>query len=170
MIVTMKQTLYLAGWHRPMIVSAPDNRLHTAGGHDRQTSQLNHLATNLATPQIESVAMKYSVLLATIGTLVIAGCTQETQNKIGRSLQNWTGANGVLEVYAGDKLAQRFIKIDKLSTAMATEGGGSPRPYRFGYGVLDANQDGVHNDGERKVYFEVSDYSTNYVFYGDPGS
>ena len=115
-------------------------------------------------PAIEPI-----VALAVLGTLAIAGCTQETQNKIGRSLQNWTGANGVLEVYAGDKLARRFIKIDKLSTAMATEGGGS-RPYRFGYGVLDTNQDGVQSDGERKVYFEISDYSTNYVFYGDPGN
>jgi len=113
--------------------------------------------------------MKYFILFAIIGTLAIGGCTQETQNKIGRSLQNWTGANGVLEVYAGDKLVRRFIKIDKLSTATATEGGGT-RPYRFGYGVLDANQDGVQSDGERKVYFEISDYSTNYVFYGDPGS
>jgi hypothetical protein len=101
--------------------------------------------------------------------LVLAGCTQETQNKIGRSLQNWTGANGVLEVYAGERLAQRFIKIDKLSTASATQGAGS-RPYRFGYGVLDRNQNGVEDDGERKVYFEISDYSTNYVFYGDPGN
>jgi hypothetical protein len=107
-------------------------------------------------------------LTALIAILALAGCTQETQNKIGRSLQNWTGANGVLEVYAGDKLVRRFIKIDKLTTAGATQGSGS-RPYRFGYGVLDANQNGTQDSGERKVYFEISDYSTNYVFYGDPG-
>ncbi|NEV63671.1 hypothetical protein [Thiorhodococcus minor] len=109
-------------------------------------------------------------LIAFAATAVIAtGCTQETQNKIGRSLQNWTGADGVLEIYAGEKLARKFIKIDKLTTAGATQGSSS-RPYRFGYGVLDVNQNGVQDDGERKVYFEISDYSTNYVFYGDPGS
>ncbi|MGB5732842.1 MAG: hypothetical protein WBM40_00155 [Thiohalocapsa sp.] len=113
--------------------------------------------------------MKPVIAVAIAAALAASGCTQETQNKIGRSIQNWTGADGVLEVYAGEKLVRRFIKIDKLSTAVATEGLGS-RPYRFGYGVLDANQDGMHNDGERKVYFEISDYSTNYVFYGDPGN
>jgi hypothetical protein len=29
---------------------------------------------------------------------------------------------------------------------------------------------GSRDSGERKVYFEISDYSTNYIFYGDPGS
>jgi hypothetical protein len=101
--------------------------------------------------------------------LVIAGCTQETQNQFGRTLQNWTGANGVLEVYAGEKLVRRFIKIDKLTTAGATQGSGA-RPYRFGYGVLDLNLNGIQDSGEKSVYFEISDYSTNYVFYGDPGS
>jgi hypothetical protein len=112
------------------------------------------------------------VVLMALGTAAIsiaAGCTQETQNKIGRSIQNWTGANGVLEIYAGEKLVKRFIKIDKLSTAVATQGS-SNRPYRFAYGVLDANLNGQQDSGERKVYFEISDYSTNYVFYGDPGN
>jgi hypothetical protein len=102
-------------------------------------------------------------------TLLGGGCTQETQNNIGRSLQNWTGVNGVLEVYAGDTLVRRFVAVDKLSTASATQGSGV-RPYRFGYGVLDLNLNGQQDPGERKVYFEISDYSTNYVFYGDPGT
>jgi len=113
--------------------------------------------------------MKTTALTAAAVALALAACTQETQNKIGRSIQNWTGANGVLEVYAGEKLVRRFIKIDKLSTAAATEGSGA-RPYRFAYGVLDANLNGVQDEGERKVYFEISDYSTNYIFYGDPGT
>ena len=46
------------------------------------------------------------------------------------------GNNGVLDVYAGEKLVMRFIKIDKLSTATGTQDS-LPRPYRFGYGVLD---------------------------------
>ncbi|NEX16013.1 MAG: hypothetical protein C1943_05085 [Halochromatium sp.] len=103
-------------------------------------------------------------------SLTLLGCTQETQNKIGRSLQNWTGANGVLEVYSGGKVVKRFIKIDKLSTAMSTSGGDMARPYRFAYGVVDANLNGEQDTNERKVYFEISDYSTNYVFYGDPGT
>ena len=99
--------------------------------------------------------------------LLAAGCTQETQNQIGRSIQNWTGTSGVLDVYAGEKLVMRFIKIDKLSTAMGTSDA-SPRPYRFGYGVLDENQNYVADPGERKLYFEVSDFSTQYVFYESP--
>lgn len=106
---------------------------------------------------------------ATLVALAATACTQETQNKLGRSFQNWTGANGVLEVYAGDKLVRRFIEIDKLTTASATQSSGD-RPYRFGYGVIDKNLNGSKDADERKVYFEFSDYSTNYVFYGDPGT
>jgi hypothetical protein len=105
--------------------------------------------------------------LATLALLVLsAGCTQETQNKLGRAVQNWTGTNGVLEIYAGQTLAKRFLHIDKLSTALGTSDS-QPREYRFGYGVLDANLNGVADEGERKVYFEVSSFST-YVFFEDP--
>jgi hypothetical protein len=97
----------------------------------------------------------------------LGACTQETQNKFGRAVQNWTGTNGVLEVYAGDKLVKRFLKIDKLTTASATDGK-QERPYRFGYGVLDENLNGVTDTDEKKVYFEFSDYSTSYIFYENP--
>jgi len=110
--------------------------------------------------------MKLSILLL-LGLLTLAGCTQETQNKLSRAMQNYTGTDGVLDVYAGDKLVKRFIKIDKISTAMSTNGN-TPRPYRFGYGVLDANQNYRQDAGERKVYFEFSDYSTSYIFYANP--
>ena len=93
-----------------------------------------------------------------------ASCTQETQNVISRSIQNWTGTNGVLEIYAGEKLVKRFLKIDKLSTAMGT-GDSQARPYRYGYGFLDSNLNGVVDPQEAKVYFEFSDYSTNYIFF-----
>ena len=101
--------------------------------------------------------------------LLFAGCTQEVQNKLGRAVQNWTGTDGILEVYAGDKLVKRFMKIDKISTAYGTDDN-RPRPYRYGYGYLDANLDGVLQNEEKrkKVYFEFSDYSTNYIFYEDP--
>lgn len=111
--------------------------------------------------------MKTSLIALLMTTAVLAACTQEQQNKIGRDLQNWTGTNGVMEVYAGEKLVRRFLKIDKVSTALGTDDR-SPRPYRFGYGVLDENLNGVVDPGEKKVYFEISDYSTNYVFYENP--
>ena len=103
---------------------------------------------------------------ATIVFLLVA-CTQEQQNKISRDIQNWTGTNGVLEIYAGDKLVRRFIKVDKLSTAMGTEDN-KARPYRFGYGVLDENLNMLADPGEKKVYFEISDYASNYVFFENP--
>jgi hypothetical protein len=99
--------------------------------------------------------------------LAVAGCTQETQNRLGRAVQNWTGTDGVLEIYAGDKLVKRFLKIDKLTTASGTDDG-SPRPYRFGYGILDENLNAKADAGEKKVYFEFSDYSTPYIFYENP--
>ncbi len=105
--------------------------------------------------------------LAAISLLGLVSCTQEQQNKIGREIQNWTGTSGVLEVYAGDKLVRRFIKIDKLTTAMGTDDN-KPRPYRFGYGVLDENLNMEVDPGEKKVYFEISDYSTSYVFFENP--
>lgn len=100
--------------------------------------------------------------------LALSACTQETQNKLGRAVQNWTGTNGVLEIYAGNELVKRFVEIDKLTTAVSTNGN-TPRPYRFGYGVLDANLNGVADANEgKKVYFEFSDYSTSYIFYEKP--
>lgn len=111
--------------------------------------------------------MKRYVFMVLFAGLLFSGCTQETQNKIGRAVQNWTGTDGVLEVYAGEKLVKRFMKIDKLSTATATNGK-VERPYRFGYGVMDENLNGVVDNGEKKVYFEFSDYSTSYIFYEMP--
>jgi hypothetical protein len=98
--------------------------------------------------------------------LGLVGCTQEAQNQLGRAIQNWTGTNGVLEIYAGNTLVKRFLQIDKLSTAMGTSDRNA-REYRFGYGVLDANLNGVADPGERRIYFEVSNYCT-YVFYEQP--
>ena len=96
------------------------------------------------------------------------GCTQEQQNKLSRGIQNWTGTNGVLDVLSEGKVMYRFIKIDKLSTATATGDSGTSRDYRFGYGVFDTNFDYKQDPGEKKVYFEVSSFSTSYVFYENP--
>ena len=110
--------------------------------------------------------MAYKIMILGL-LLLLTACTQETQNKLSRAVQNWTGTDGVLEIYAGDKLVKRFMKIDKLSTAMGTDDS-QPRPYRFGYGVLDANLNGLNDPDEQKVYFEFSDYSTPYIFYENP--
>jgi hypothetical protein len=109
----------------------------------------------------------YAVFAGAAAIFVLAGCTQEQQNKISRDIQNWTGTNGVLEVYSGDKVVRRFLKIDKLSTAMGTDDN-KARPYRYGYGVLDENLNMQADPGEKKVYFEISDYATNYLFFENP--
>jgi hypothetical protein len=105
-------------------------------------------------------------IAAIAAAALLASCTQEQQNKLGRDIQNWTGTNGVIEIYAGDKLVRRFIKVDKVSTALGTADN-QPRAYRYGYGVLDENLNFIVDPGEKKVYFEVSDFS-NYVFFENP--
>ncbi len=108
--------------------------------------------------------MKLTLVLLSGMILFFTACTQETQNSLSRSLQNWTGTNGVLDIYAGDKLVHKFIHIDKVSTAYGSNDG-KMRPYRYGYGIDDINFNGIADKGEKKVYFEFSDYSTSYIFY-----
>ena len=110
--------------------------------------------------------MKRFAALA-LASLLLAACTQERQNEIRRGIQNWTGTNGVLEIYAGDKLVRRFLKVDKLSTALGTEDG-QPRNYRYGYGVLDENLNFIADADEKRVYFEISNQGLNYVFFESP--
>jgi hypothetical protein len=107
------------------------------------------------------------VLISSFLLLALASCTQESQNKISRSIQNWTGTNGVLDVINSGKVMYRFINIDKLTTGTQT-GGEESRAYRYGYGVMDANFNYVADPGEKKLYFEISDYSTSYLFYENP--
>ncbi len=111
---------------------------------------------------------KLTLVLGIAVALLFTACTQETQNKLGRSIQNWTGTDGVLDIYMGEKLVKRFIKIDKLSTAESTNGT-SARTYRYGYGYFDENQNYIVDNGEKKLYFEISDYATPYIFYDNPG-
>jgi len=110
--------------------------------------------------------MKSVMWAAVAAVLTLSACTQEQQNQIGRGIQNWTGTNGVMEIYAGDKVVRRFLKVDKVSTALGTTDG-APRAYRYGYGVLDENLNMQVDDGEKKVYFEISDY-TQSVFFENP--
>ena len=108
-----------------------------------------------------------TILLILFSTFLLSACTQESQNKLSRSIQNWTGTNGVLEIYMGEKLVKRFIKIDKLSTAQSTSGN-NDRSYRYGYGYIDKNLNFKVDKGDKKVYFEISDYATPYIFYDLP--
>lgn len=105
--------------------------------------------------------------VAFLGLTLLAACTQESQNKISRNIQNWTGTNGVVEIYAGDKVVRRFLKVDKLSTAEATGQRGVAREYRFGYGIFDENMNFRADPGEKKVYFEIGDYAT-YIMFENP--
>lgn len=107
-----------------------------------------------------------TLLAASAAFALLASCTQEQQNKLGRDIQNWTGTNGVLEVYAGDKVVRRFLKVDKLSTALGTDDS-APRAYRYGWGVLDENLNFQVDPGEKRVYFEVGGFSS-YVFFENP--
>jgi hypothetical protein len=112
---------------------------------------------------------KFLLISSIIGISLFFNACEEKQNKISRYVQNWTGVNGVLEIYAGEKLVKRFISIDKLSTANATDNN-EVRPYRYGYGFLDENLNFKKDENEKKVYFEFSDYSTNYIFFENPNN
>ena len=118
-------------------------------------------------PRFAFPSLPPTVLAAALmGALLLSACTQEQQNKIGRGIQNWTGTDGVLEIYAGDKLVRRFLKVDKLSTALGTDDG-KARDYRYGYGVLDENLNMQVDPNEKRVYFEISSFS-NIVFFENP--
>ncbi len=109
---------------------------------------------------------RISALILFLG--VMTSCTQEQQNQISRGIQNWTGTNGVLDVFSDGKVLYRFIGIDKLTTASATGDKETARAYRYGYGVMDLNLNYKQDADEKKVYFEISDYSTPYLFYENP--
>ncbi len=127
------------------------------------TPNPNHIKYN----QMKNIFFaQFTFVILLLSSVFIGGCTQEQQNKIGRGIQNWTGTDGVLEVYAGDKLVRRFLKVDKLSTALGTDDG-KPREYRYGYGYLDENLNMQVDPTEKKVYFEFSNYST-IVFFENP--
>ena len=60
----------------------------------------------------------------------------------------------VLDENSEDKVIKRFIKIDKMSTAYGTDDS-TPRPYRYGYGVLDENLNGQVDAGEKRLVHQV---------------
>ncbi len=91
----------------------------------------------------------------------------ERLNLIGRTIETTLGFdNGVVEFYSCGKLIKRFLKVEKLTTARGTYDK-KVRPYRFGYGYIDFNLDGILNKDEKKlgkVYFEVPSYR-DYIYY-----
>lgn len=112
--------------------------------------------------------MVKSLNIFVLMVILFSGCTEETKNKIGHSIQNWTGSNGVVEIYSEGKIVRRFIKVGKLTTGRGTDDG-TTRPFRYSYGYLDMNLDfKVNDDEKKKIYFEVSDYSTPYAFFENP--
>ncbi len=105
-------------------------------------------------------------ILIILFALSFFGCTQESQNQISRSLQNWTGINGIVEVYSAGKVVKRFFKVDKLTTASGTNRAGM-RLYRYGFGYNDLNLNGILDDNEKKAgkkYFDFSSYA-NVVYF-----
>lgn len=110
---------------------------------------------------------RWLLSLVMISMMSMMGCTQEQQNTFSRKILNWTGTEGVLDVFSNGKLMYRIIHIDKLSTATATSSHES-RPYRYGYGVMDLNFNYIQDPQEYHTYFEVSEYSSPYIFYENP--
>ena len=91
----------------------------------------------------------------------------ERINIIGRTIETTIGfENGVVEFYSCGKLIKRFLKVEKLTTARGTYQK-QTRPYRFGYGYIDKNLDGILNKDEKrlgKVYFEIPS-QRDYIYY-----
>ncbi len=105
-------------------------------------------------------------ILPFIAGILFLGCTQEQQNKISRSVQNITGINGVVDIYSGGKLVQRWLKVDKLTTGYTQDN--KIKPYQYGYGYLDKNFNyKVDPDEKKKLYFQVTTFSTM-VYYENP--
>jgi hypothetical protein len=92
--------------------------------------------------------------------LVMRPATRET------AAVDWTGTNGVVEVFDGDRLARRYMGIDELSTLRRVKNG-MEQVCRAGRGYLDANLNFMVDPDEKKVYFEISEF-TNYIFFEQP--
>ena len=54
--------------------------------------------------------MKKRFIIILIASIAIFSGCEEKQNKINRYVQNFTGVDGVLEIYAGIPLVKRFLK------------------------------------------------------------
>ncbi len=113
---------------------------------------------------LAGVILVLGVVLFFVYRIVFA---PERINIIGRTIETTFGfKNGVVEFYSGGVLVKRFLKVEKLTTAKGTYEKAT-RPYRFGFGYIDLNLDGVLNKNEKKlgkVYFEIPS-PRDYVYY-----
>ena len=72
------------------------------------------------------------ITVVSILAIFLTGCTQETQNSFSRSLQNWTGTDGVLDVYAGDEF--NFILVVKYPENLKR------KDLRLDYNIKDSDE------------------------------
>jgi len=119
--------------------------------------------------------MKKAIIVIILLVVLVVGLfwiyrmlfSPERLNIIGRTIETTIGfENGVVEFYSGGILVKRFLKVEKLTTATGTYQK-QVRPYRFGYGYIDLNLDGVLNKNEKelgKVYFEIPS-PRDYIYY-----
>lgn len=109
-----------------------------------------------------------SILVVVLLILGLKLFSEENQNKFSRAISTTLGMkNGCVEIFIGHVTpVKRFLNVEKLSTAKGTDDG-APRPYRFGYGYIDANLNGKLDVNEKKigkVYFEVPDFA-QYIYF-----
>ncbi|SNZ09918.1 hypothetical protein SAMN06265182_1663 [Persephonella hydrogeniphila] len=119
--------------------------------------------------------MKKAVILVIVLIVVGIGLfyvyrlffSPERINILGRTIETTLGfENGIVEFYSCGKLIKRFLKVEKLTTAKGTYEK-QTRPYRFGFGYIDINLDGILNKNEKekgKVYFEIPS-QRDYIYY-----
>jgi len=111
----------------------------------------------------------FILFLLTIVTIVMVMVfSEESQNKISRAIGNSIGYKyGQVDIYIGQKEpVKTFLSVEKLSTAISTQGKDS-RPYRFGFGYIDMNNNGILDENEKnrgKKYFELPNYS-QYIYF-----
>ena len=61
---------------------------------------------------------------AAMAAMVLSGCTQEKQTQLGREIQNWTGTNGVMEIYdqlMNEKVLDFLQEKAKIEDVAASE-------------------------------------------------
>ena len=154
------------------VASQADGKILAGGAFDLPLAHIARLRVNATLdlqfdPGTGADAAVNAVALQPDGKILLGGAFTNVQGFTCHRLAR-LGTNGVLDIMSGNNIMHRFIKIDKLTTATATQDPTSSRPFRFGYGVYDENKNFKQDENEKKVYFEISDYATNYVFYENP--
>ena len=90
-----------------------------------------------------------------------------TQFFIGFGPRIWSTQRGETEYGIRAIPAGAFVKVPGMLRDEEVSASDEARSYRYGYGVVDENLNWVQDPGEKKVYFEISDY-TNAVFFENP--